>query len=244
MVDAIKGDILEQESNHEQFEQDAQLHHSKVKKHDFDEDTIVATAIVFLVAGYDTTGSTLAWTCYELAKNPHVQDKLRCEIQDHISSEEITYDDLNGLTYLDQVLSETLRIHTPTALLQRSCVKDYKVPDGSGLVIEKGTAVWINAMAAHFSKDHYATPDQFNPEHFNKDAKAKRSPYAYLPFGQGPRGCIGMRFALIEAKLALVNIVKNFHLMPSDKTSVPVKLDPKGAIAYAQNGLYIKAMKY
>ena len=67
------------------------------------------------------------------------------------------------------------------------------------------------------------------------------SRYAYLPFGQGPRGCIGMRFALMEAKLALANIVRKFNLLPSEKTKEPLVLDPMAGIAYVKDGLYIKA---
>ncbi len=65
--------------------------------------------------------------------------------------------------------------------------------------------------------------------------------YAFLPFGQGPRGCLGMRFALLEAKLALANVVKNFTLFPSDKTKEPLELDPGSGIAYVKHGLYVKA---
>ena len=67
--------------------------------------------------------------------------------------------------------------------------------------------------------------------------------FAYLPFGQGPRGCIGMRFALMEAKLALANIVRKFHLTPSEKTKEPLKLDPYAGIAYVKDGLHIKVEK-
>merc|ERR1711860_29294 len=79
---------------------------------------------------------------------------------------------------------------------------------------------------------HYETPQVFNPEHFSKEAKAKRHPYAISAFGQGPRGCIGMRFALLEAKLALANIVRRYTILPSDKTKEPLVLDPKADIAY------------
>ena len=67
--------------------------------------------------------------------------------------------------------------------------------------------------------------------------------YAYLPFGQGPRGCIGMRFALLEIKLAIANIVRNFTLFPSDKTTEPLELDPVSGVAWVKNGLYIRVEK-
>ena len=244
MMDAIKGDIKHDElGNQDQFEKDAKLDHVP-KKGEFDEMVIVATAIVLMVAGYDTTGTTMAWVCYELAKNPEVQNRLREEVQEIMqdSSGDLTYEDLNKMTYLDQVISETLRFHSPVAILNRTCNKNYKIP-GTELVIEEGVKVWSNVMAIHFNPEHYPNPLEFDPEHFSKEAKAKRSPYAYLPFGQGPRNCIGMRFALIEAKLGLANIVRNFNLIPSEKTQDPLVYDPVAAINYVKNGLFLKAEK-
>ena len=95
-------------------------HHSKQS---FDELVIVATAIVLLVAGYDTTGTTLAWACYELAKNPEIQEKLRQEVEDILDGDpekKLSYDDIQSMTYLDQVINETLRFHNPVGALQRS----------------------------------------------------------------------------------------------------------------------------
>ena len=101
---------------------------------------IVATAVVLLVAGYDTTGTTLAFACYQLAKNPEIQEKLREEIEgvsDDLN-EDLTYDDLHEMHYLDQVISETLRLHNPAGILQRNVLRDYKVP-GHDLILEKDT---------------------------------------------------------------------------------------------------------
>ena len=138
---------------------------------------IVATAIVILVAGYDTTGTTLAWACYQLAKNPEVQEKLREEVEGIASdpSQDLTYDDIQSMTYIDQVISETLRLHTPIAILQRAVEKDYKVP-GHDLVLKKDQGIWINVMSVHFDPESYPDPEVFNPENFSKEAKAKRSP--------------------------------------------------------------------
>ena len=110
-------------------------------------------------------------------------------------------------------------------------------------MIPKDKFCWINAIGIHFNPKYYETPKVFNPEHFSKDAKSSRNPYAYLPFGQGPRSCIGMRFALLEAKLALANMVRHFNLVPSEKTKEPLEMDPMAAIAYPKNGLYIKVEK-
>ena len=115
---------------------------------EFDEIVIVATAMVLLVAGYDTTGTTLAWTCYALSKNPDVQDKLRAEIEeitDGNLDKKLSYDDLLGMNYLDQVISETLRFYNPAGMLKRTTTKDYTLP-GTDITIPKDTNVWINSI--------------------------------------------------------------------------------------------------
>ena len=136
----------------------------------------MATAVIFLVAGYDTTGTTLAFACYELAKNPEIQERLQAEVEEVTGGdmdEEITYEDLHKMTYLDQIISETLRFHNPIAFLQRNALRDYKVP-GHDLVIEKETQVWVNVMAVHMDPKHYSNPTEFDPEHFSKEAKSAR----------------------------------------------------------------------
>ena len=179
MLDAIKGDLDQEVEQNEddQFDIDAQLKHDASKKHEFDELSIVATAISLLVAGYDTTSTTLAYCCYQLAKNPDIQDRLRNEIENQTNDQEdlITYDQVQTMTYLDQIISEVLRLHNPASNLQRSANKDYQIPN-TDLVIPEGTGVWINGVAVHMNPKYYENPKSFNPEHFSKEAKAKRHP--------------------------------------------------------------------
>ena len=178
MLDAIKGDLdSADDKDEEQFEKDAKFKHT-AKRGTFDELEIVATAMVLLVAGYDTTGSALAYCCYDLSKNPEVQDKLRSEVEevcDTDDDQEITYDQLQSMTYLDQVLSETLRFHTPVGMLQRAVTKRYQIPN-SDIILEKDMNAWINVMSVHMDPKHYETPEVYNPNHFSKEAKAKRHP--------------------------------------------------------------------
>jgi cytochrome P450 len=240
MMDAIKDDIKDDNDEQEvgdQFDDDANLQHKRSKN--LDELSVVATCLTLLAAGYDTVGTTLAYTCYQLAKDPDIQDQLRAEVEANCE-DGITYESIQNMPYLDQVIAEVLRFYCPIGLLARSTTKDYKIP-GHNVVLDKGTMIMINVIGIHFNEEFYPNPEQFNPDNFSKENKAKRSPYAYLPFGQGPRNCFGMRFALVEAKLALANIVLNFNLLPSDKTKEPLVLDPDTQIAYVKNGLWIKA---
>ena len=150
-------------------------HHGKKT---FDENVIVATAMVLLVAGYDTTGTTLSWACYALSKYQKVQDRLKAEIDEVVGRDidkDISYDDLQSMTYLDQVICETLRLYNIASILKRSTTKDYKVP-GHDLTIPKDTLVWVNVIGIHLDPMNYPEPDVFNPDHFSKEAKAKRNP--------------------------------------------------------------------
>ena len=174
MLDAVKGDLEQDNEDDDQYDKDAKFQHKVSKK--LDEFSIVATALVIMVAGYDTTGSTLAFTCHELAKYPEIQDKVREEVTDILDGKDgdIAYEDLQKMTYMDQVLSEVLRYHTPIANMQRNASEDYKLPDG--LTIPKNTEVWINAIAFHKNPKYYKNPHSFDPEHFSSEAKAERHP--------------------------------------------------------------------
>ena len=143
-----------------------------------DDLTVVAASIIFLIAGYDTTATTLAFVLYELAKNPDIQERLRAEIEEVTNGDlekEWTYDNLQTLTYLDQVINETLRLHYPIVTLNRITTKDYKMP-GTDLVVPKGVGFWIPLSAIHLDENHYANPHVFDPDRFSKDAKDKRNP--------------------------------------------------------------------
>ena len=150
-------------------------HVSKTKL--VDDLDIVATAIGFLFAGYDTTGTALAYACYHLSKNPDVQEKLRNEILAIAGddSDDLTYDQIQAIPYLDQVVHETLRFSNPVGLLSRATCKPYTIP-GTDLTLEENFPVWINSIAVHMDPNIYPDPTKFNPDNFSKENKAKRHP--------------------------------------------------------------------
>ena len=179
MIDAIKGDIEDDEEadNLEQFEMDAVLKHNNSKKN-LDELSIVSTALAILVAGLDTIRSTLIYAFYQLSVNPECQEKLWLEINDTLAAngnENLSYDDLQRMTYLDQIVCETLRLHNVSGLAQRVTTKEYKIP-GTDVVLPKDTLVRINILGIHTNPKHYETPLVFDTDHFSKEAKEKRNP--------------------------------------------------------------------
>ena len=180
MLDAIKEE-KEDEGNEaeelDQYEKDMKLNHKKKGKQ-LDELHVVSTALILLVAGYDTTGSTLSYLAYELSKNPDIQEKLQEEIDQAFEEAGGKFPDYNviqSLPYLDMVIFESLRFHSPVGVNLRTAEKDYNLAD-TGLLIRKGEAITFNAHHLHFLPEHWSHPDEFYPEHFSKEEKAKRHP--------------------------------------------------------------------
>lgn len=184
---------------------------------------IAAQCFDFIAAGLETTAITLTYALYELALNTDIQAKLHLEIDSLNDSETITYEKLQELLYLDAFISETLRKHPPGYMHDRVCNKPVVVQDDSGkeILIEKDVQVWINVYAMHHNEKYFPDPDKFDPQRFLSDKKVE--PYSYLPFGKGPRACIGMRFALMEVKLMLFYLLSNFSVERCERTPTTVR---------------------
>ncbi|KAK4875979.1 hypothetical protein RN001_012401 [Aquatica leii] len=188
----------------------------------FDDDVIFAQALIFFAAGHETTSSTIALTLHELSVNPKIQERLRKEIFKRIEEYGgITYEAIQNMTYLDMVISETLRKYPLTPLIVRETVQDYKYPE-TGLVIEKGVAILISQKALHWDPNFFPNPDKYDPERFNEENRNKIPNYVYLPFGDGPRNCIGERFALVSSKLGIIHVIKNYIVSKNSKTKEPI----------------------
>jgi len=243
MIDCLKQDGIseKEEADLDQYEKDMQFNHQANKKN-MDEDTIVATAMVLLVAGYDTTGMSLAFMAYYLSKNPDIQAKLQQEVDtafEENDGEIPDYSAIQALPYLDMCIMETLRLESLVGVIIRTCTEDCILP-GTSIPIKKNEFVMACSIGLHHDEQYYPEPEKFNPENFSKEAKQSRSPYTFLAFGQGPRGCIGMRFAMLEMKLAMVNVLREFTFLPSAKTPDKLKIDPSSQLAYIKGGLFAR----
>ncbi|XP_058536589.1 cytochrome P450 3A6-like [Ochotona princeps] len=189
---------------------------------------LVAQSIMFLFGGYETTSNTLSFIMYLLATHPDVQQKLQQEIDTAFSNKMlVTYDAVMQMEYLDMVVNETLRLYPLATRIERICKKDIEI---NGVFIPKGTIVAIPTYALHQDLKYWTKPCEFRPERFNKKNKDNINPYVYLPFGAGPRNCIGMRFALMNIKLALVRLMQNFSFKPCKETQIPPKLATHGIL--------------
>lgn len=201
-------------------------------KFELDDDEFVAQAFQFLAGGFETSGTTLSFALYELAMHPDIQHRLRAEISRVMAKHqgELTYDGLQEMSYLDMVVSETLRKYPVVPFLDRMCSSDYTLPSVSGngtVILPKGTGIYIPVFALHHDQQYYPDPDKFDPERFTEENKQNRPNYVYLPFGEGPRMCIGMRFGLMQAKAGLSHILSRFEVAPCKDTPLTVVFDKK-----------------
>nr|BAI77926.1 cytochrome P450 [Culex quinquefasciatus] len=202
---------------------------------------LAAQCFVFFLAGFETSSSTMTFCLYELALNPDVQYRLRKEIKEALKEGggNLTYEALMKMDYLDRVVSETLRKHPPLDNTFRTNEVDYVIP-GTNYTIPAGTFVQIPIYAIQQDPDNFPEPDKFDPDRFLPEAVKSRHPYAYIPFGEGPRICIGMRFGLMQAKLGLATLLANFHFSKSSQTSVPLVYDPPSITLGPKGGMYLR----
>ncbi|RDD43709.1 Cytochrome P450 3A8 [Trichoplax sp. H2] len=155
------------------------------------DEEIISQSFIFLLAGYETTASALAYTSYLLALNPDVQQRLLDEIDEKCpKGTTVTSELVSSLPYLDMVLSESLRIYPPAYIVNRIAKNDIVI---GGVLIPKDVVAAIPIYGIHHNEKLWPDPKKFIPERFTPEEKAKRHPFAHLPFGNGPRNCIGMR---------------------------------------------------
>ncbi|XP_030069132.1 cytochrome P450 3A29-like isoform X2 [Microcaecilia unicolor] len=189
---------------------------------------IMAQALIFILAGYETTSSALSFMAYSVAVHPEIQKKLHAEIDRILPNKATpTYEALLQMEYLEMVINETLRLYPGGGRLERVCKKTVEI---NGVTIPERTVIVIPAFVMHRDSDYWTDPEEFKPERFSKENRESMDPYVFLPFGAGPRNCIGMRFALLNMKLAMVVLLQNFSFQPTKDTQIPLELDSKGLL--------------
>jgi cytochrome P450 len=173
------------------------------------DDLIRDQMLTMLIAGHDTSTALLAWTLLHLGQYPEVAQRVRAEVDSIVGRQIPTQDSVADLEYLDRVLSETLRLYPPIHIGNRIAATDieyenYRIP--------KGTRVVYSIYLTHRHRDYWEDPHAFDPDRFAPENRRSIPPYAFLPFGGGPRNCIGAAFAQVEAKIVLSRILQRFDL--------------------------------
>ncbi|KAJ3618417.1 hypothetical protein MTP99_006414 [Tenebrio molitor] len=144
---------------------------------------VAAQSFVFFLAGFETSSTLMTFALYELARHPDIQVKIRSEVETALTKDDgkVSYDAIQDMKYMNQVIDETVRMHPPVPAVNRKCVKDYKVPD-EDLVIQKGTTVIIPILGIHYDAEYYSEPEKFDPDRFSDENKKARHTYSHLPF--------------------------------------------------------------
>jgi cytochrome P450 len=183
---------------------------------------LIDEVMTLIIAGHETTASTLNWVWYLLAQHPACEQRLHAELDEQLQGHPPTLADLARLPYLKQVIDETLRLYPPVWILTRRAIRADVV---GGYAVPAGTDIVISPYILHRHVDFWDTPAAFQPERFADGAKKTRHPFAYIPFSAGPRTCIGDVLARSEMQLHIALLAQHLRLV--NVSDAPVALEPK-----------------
>jgi cytochrome P450 len=185
------------------------------------DELLIDNLLTFYLAGHETTAKALAWTLYLLARAPDWETRLLEEIERVTGGGPIEARHIDQLVLTTQVIKESMRLYPPAPQISRMCTED---TDVGGHTIKAGTQVIVPIYAIQRHKLLWTDPDRFDPERFAPDKEGKINRYAYMPFGAGPRICIGMAFAMMEAVAILATMLRaaKFELVPGQPEPTPI----------------------
>ena len=181
---------------------------------------LVREIMTLIVAGHETTASTLNWTWYLLSKSAEVEEKLSSELNAVPGSGSPEIGDLAKFVYTRQVIEETLRLYPAGWLMTRTALKNDQLGD---YLVPAGTEIYISPYLIQRHPAFWEAPDRFNPDRFGPDELRTRHPMTMLPFSAGPRKCIGESFARIEMQIHLMTIAKHLRLRSVSEQSIQLE---------------------
>lgn len=218
---------------------------------EFTDNAIISQVALFFSSGFESASSTMSFALYELAKNQDTQKKLRDEIKHTLSENEgmITYEVVTmGMPYLNNVVQEVLRLYPVVPFVDREVTLlegeteynfepfgDYKAPNG--------TPVYIPIVSIHRSRKFFRNPNTFDPDRFSSERRSEIISGTYLPFGIGPRNCIGERFGLLQVKVGLINFLKGHSIKFNAKNPKEMVFNNNINVLQAKEGIFLDIVK-
>jgi cytochrome P450 len=199
-----------------------------------DTQLVMDELITLFVAGHETTSNALTWSFYLLAKNPLIQQKLHMELDQVLGEQDAGFEHINSLVYTEMVIKEAMRMLPPVwTLSNRQANKDIVIGD---YLFPKDKVIFISPYANHHNPRYFKEPSVFDPERFSIENEKKIPKHVYIPFGSGPRVCIGQSFAMMEAKIILATIMRRFSFTPGNDQN----FDPQAQITLSnKNGMRV-----
>jgi cytochrome P450 len=173
----------------------------------------------FIVAGHETTALALSWALYLLANSPEHQERARAEVSAQLKGKIAEAGDLAAMPFIQQVLEEAMRLYPPVGLLARNVLKEDEL---CGRLMKPNDILFLPIWALHRHELLWDRPEMFDPDRFDAVTGPKRDKYQYLPFGAGPRVCVGANFAMMQAGIILASLVQRFRFRPSQPSPHPV----------------------
>jgi cytochrome P450 len=188
-------------------------------------------SLTILLAGHETTANALAWTWHLLTTHPSIYERMLAEIDDVLQNRTPSVTDLPRLSYTLQVIKEAMRIYPPAYIMGRRALRDVQI---GPYLVQRGSTVVVNIYGMHHRARYFPEPERFLPERFEPEAEKLLPKCAYIPFGAGPRVCIGSHFAMMEAQLILATLAQRIRFEPVGRNAVQpeplVTLRPRGGV--------------
>ncbi len=195
------------------------------------DDLILSESMQLLVAGHETSSNALSWMLFLLSSRPDCLDRVRQEFDDVLGGAPLGHADVPKFVLATQVIQEALRLYPPFWMVDREAIADDRVGD---VVIPAGSMVIVHVYGAHHAPKHWADPETFDTDRFVKGSEKLRTPFTYLPFGGGPRGCIGNHYAMLQILMIMSDLLRryNFQIVPGQTVEARpmVILRPKHGI--------------
>ncbi|WP_332628451.1 cytochrome P450 [Halalkalibacter flavus] len=188
--------------------------------------------MTIFLAGHETTANAMSWALYLLAQHPDIQANAQTEIDQVVGDSQIRIEHTEQLTYLRNVINETLRLYPPAWMFGREATCDVQIGEN---LVKAGQNVMVSPYITHRLEEYYQDPNIFQPERFEKDFLRSIPTYAFFPFGGGPRVCIGNHFAMLEATIVLATVLQKYTvspIRPNQKVEAEplITLRPKGGV--------------